>query len=64
VLGDAPWRRVIVTVPFTFPGSQMMSNSDPAGTSSSWVGEVIGSKPAVWAKTEEVRAKKAAEMRE
>lgn len=31
VLGVAPWRRVIVIVPVTVPGCQMISKDDPAG---------------------------------
>lgn len=64
VLGVAPWRRVIVIVPVTVPGCQTISKDDPAGMFWSWVGEVIASKPEVWARTEETSAKTAAEMKE
>lgn len=62
--GVAPWRRVIVTVPVTVSGCQMISKDDPAGMFWSAVGEVMASKPAVCAATDDTSARMAAEMNE
>jgi len=57
-----PSRRVILIVPVTPSGTQIMSNGTPAGRTWSRVGEVMLSKN--WAKAEGARAKKAVEKNE
>lgn len=52
------------TVPVTELGSQMISKVDPTVKVWSFAGAVMASKPEVCAKTEDAKAKKAAETKE
>jgi hypothetical protein len=64
VAAVAPSKSLRVTVPETELGAQVISNTSPTFTTWPLVGTEIASKPAVWAKTEEMEAKMAAETNE